>query len=92
MNNLELKRLIAEYQNYNMKAFILIHNNFSKLIYYYANRIGDDDAVQELNLFLVELLFKIDLEKFKDNDAFDLKNYIVACIRNQYIMFSQKKE
>lgn len=92
MNNKELKKLISEYQNYDMKNFELLHKNFSKLIYYYAHRIGCDDAAQELNVFFVDLLFQIELSRFKDNDSSDLQNYIAVCIRNEYILVSQKRQ
>ncbi len=92
MNNKELKKLISEYQNHDMKNFEEIYKNFSNLIYYYANRIGNDDAAQELSVFFVDLLFKIKLSRFKDSNDLDLQSYIAVCIRNKYILISEKTQ
>lgn len=69
--------------------FPLIFAEFERLINYYKRKIDDEDSFQELSIFLVELLYSIDIERFKDSE--DIKRYIAVCIRNRYITISKEK-
>lgn len=91
MLNKELIKLIKEYQNHQMENFSLIYDTFYKLITMYAIKIGDKEAVQDLSGFLVELLFKIDISKFKEDDSEDIKKYIAVCLRNEYYAMLRQK-
>ncbi|MBE6804969.1 MAG: sigma-70 family RNA polymerase sigma factor [Ruminococcaceae bacterium] len=91
MCNREFIKLIEEYQNHKTENFNLIYNEFYKLLLLYGSRIGDSDATQELSVFLVELLFKIDISKFKKDDSEDIKKYIAVCLRNEYYAILKRK-
>lgn len=85
MNNQDLKPIILQYQSHSASGIEQIFTQFSRLIYYYANRIGDEDASQELTLFLLELLKSMDVAQFETNKTDSLQRYISVSIRNKYI-------
>lgn len=89
-NNL-LKPLIQKIKNQDMNAFVLIFEEFKKLITFYGVRLHYEDAASELTLFLIELLYGIDLEKFLDDDSDELHRYIAVSIKNKYISLSMAK-
>ena len=91
MSNRELIKLVEEYQRHIMKNFNLIYETFHKLIILYANRVGEKESVQDLSSFLAELLFKIDISKFKSDDSEDLQKYIAVCLRNEYYAMLRRK-
>lgn len=76
-----------------MEHFEKIYEVFKKLILYYVRRLKrDEDAFQELNIFLIELLYQIPLDRFCIDQSCDLKNYIAVSIRNRYISYSKMKQ
>ncbi len=85
MKNILLKKLILRFRNGDMLAFDMIYDLFKRLIYLYSGRLADDDAVQELTLFLIELLYSIDLTRFKSENSDTLKRYIAVSIKNRYL-------
>lgn len=82
--------LIKQFRNQDMSVFWIIYAEFEKLINIYSIRLAYDDAREELTLFFIELLYSIDLSRFKDDCSLGIKKYIAVCIRNQYIALSQK--
>ncbi len=92
MCNLVLKPLIERFKKQDMKSFPLIYENFKKLIGLYASRLIYEDGVSDLTLFLIELLYGLDLSRFDDDESFGLKKYIAVSLRNQYIALSVKRD
>lgn len=92
MCNSLLKPLISRFKEYDMSVFTLIYENFEKLIYLYASRLKGEDAVCELNLFLIELLYSLDLSRFKADNTCEIQKYIAVCLRNKYIALSMRKD
>ena len=56
MYNIELIPLIKDFQNGKHEQFDILYKAFEKLLIHYANQLKDDDLLQELSGFLVELL------------------------------------
>lgn len=92
MYNIELIPLIKDLQNGNHQQFDRIYIVFEKLLIHYSYLTKDDDLLQELQVFLVELLYKISLDKFNLDTSIDLKKYIAVSIRNKYISYSKTKK
>lgn len=90
-NNL-LLNLINRLRTGDMQSFSLIYDEYIKLINYYSVKIGDEDANQELTVFLLELLYNAQLSKFDNDTSESLHRYIVVCIRNKYISLSKEKQ
>lgn len=91
MNNNDIKSIILKYQSHTSTDIERIYIQFSRLIYYYSNKIGDEDSAQELTLFLLELLKSIDTSMFESNDTDELQRYISVCIRNKYIALAVER-
>ena len=93
MYNVELIPLIEAYQQGNRQEFEKIYSVFEKLIAYYARRFQhDEDALQEFNVFLIEILYQIPLDRFCMDKSRGLQKYISVSIRNQYIFYSKCKQ
>lgn len=92
MYNVELYPLISKYQKGDTTVFDTIYNVFEHLIIYYNRHLSFDDALQELNVFLVELLYQVPLDKFVPDESISLKKYIATSIRNKYIALSKQKQ
>ncbi len=90
MCNIELVKLISEYQQHDMINFDTLYGTFNKLLLLYGNKLGTSDTAQDLVDFFIELLFKIDLSKFKKDQSDSLKRYIAVCIRNEYYSILKK--
>ena len=89
MCNYELKPLIAKFKRQDMGVFPTIYNEFKGLIIHYGRKLGFDDAVEELNLFFIELLYGLDLSDFSNNDDCGIQKYIAISLRNRYISLSK---
>lgn len=89
MQNEELILLVQQLQSGKSASFDAIYDIFYPLILYYSRRSNSDDAAQELTVFLLELLYKLKLERFSMDSSNSLQRYIAVCIRNKYIAFSQ---
>ena len=85
MSNSLLKSLILCFRKGDMSAFTLIYDQFKKLIFHYSNKICSDDAMQELNIFLIELLYEINLSHFPNNDDNSIQRYISVSIKNEFL-------
>lgn len=92
MYNIELIPLIKDFQNGKHEQFDILYKAFEKLLIHYANQLKDDDLLQELSGFLVELLNIISLDKFNMDTSIDLQKYIAVSIRNKYISYSKEKQ
>lgn len=90
MENLELKSLILNFRKEDMLAFEPIYSEFKRYIRFYSKKLGYEDALQELTLFLIELLYDIDLNLFKNDLSDGLSRYIAVSIRNKYIALSKE--
>ena len=90
MENMCLISLVEKVKEKDMSSFPLIFSEFEKLIKIYAFRFGGDDTVQDLTVFLIELLYKIDLSIFERDESDSLKRYIAVSIRNRYIYLSRQ--
>lgn len=91
MNNEILKKLILNFKRGDTKSFLLIYKVFERLIRLYASRIDFEDTVAELNLFLIELLHKLDLTRFSCDRSYSIQKYIAVSIRNQYLDLLKKQ-
>lgn len=89
MENKLLAALIEKFRNQDMNAFTIIYDDFKRLIYYYSGKLCDDDAVQELTLFLIELLYSVELSRFSKKEGDGLKRYIAIALKNKYIAISK---
>lgn len=92
MLNADLLPLIIEYQKGNMKNFNIIYDEFEKLMMFYSHRLDCEDPFQELNVYFVELLFQVPLNKFNLDNSYGLKKYIAVSIRNKYILLSKRAQ
>lgn len=91
MQNCLLKPLILKIKEQDMAAFPLIFDEFKKLINFYGAKLGYEDAASELTLFLIELLYEINIARFPSNSDEDIHKYIAASIKNKYIALSRAK-
>lgn len=93
MRNAELIALICKYQSNQNENFENIYSVFRNLIIVYGRRLKSyDDGIQELNLFLIEILTKISTDKFPSDTSSGLQKYIAVAIRNKYIEISKSQQ
>lgn len=92
MFNKILIKTVKEIQNQDMSHFSELYGVFEKLLRFYEKKLGYDDAGQELTLFLLELLYGLDTDKFMPDDTESLKRYIAVSVRNQYILLSKRNQ
>lgn len=90
MSNKILIPLILNYRKRDEEAFLKIFKIFERLINYYDSKMRCEDGGAELTLFLLELLFRLDLSQFKCDNSYSVQKYIVVAIRNRYIDISRK--
>lgn len=91
MYNCVLRNLILSFRSQDVAAFELIFDEFKRIIYYYARKQKNEDIIGELTLFLIELLYKIDISRFKADRSEELRNYISVSLKNKYISFCRKQ-
>lgn len=90
MQNFLLKTLIERFRKGDTSTFSLIYAKFKKLIFFYANRLGYEDAASDMTLFLIELLYVLKLDKFSSNNSESLERYISICLRNECFALNKK--
>ena len=90
MENCCLITLMEKFRNKDMSAYPLIFNEFEKLICHYTAKCSAEDTYQELSVFLLELIYKIDISLFKNIKGDGLSRYITVCITNKYIEVSKR--
>ncbi len=89
MENSCLIALIKKFRNNDITVFPVIFSEFDALIRHYGNKSSADDTSQELTVFLLELLYKMELTPFYGASGDGLKRYISVAIRNRYIAYSR---
>ena len=90
MCNADLISLIYRYRKSRDENFEDIYMVFKNLIYIYGYRLkNSEDAIQDLNLFLIKMLNTIRLDKFSADSSSELHKYIAVSIRNKYIKISK---
>ncbi len=83
---------IKQFKKQDVSVFEIIFDEFEKLINFYSHQIKNEDAKSELVLFFIELLYSIDLSRFKADCSNELKKYIAVCIRNRYIAIPKNEQ
>lgn len=91
MQNSLLIPLVLRFRNQDMCAFNMIYDEFKRLIYHYSGKLWDDDAVGELTLFLIELLYSAPVERFPPDETDSFKRYIAVAIKHKYIALLKDK-
>lgn len=91
MYNYLLKELIERFKNQEISAFEMIYDEFKGLINFYARKLAYEDAIGELTLFLIELIYSVKMTKFPYDKTDSLHRYIAVAVRNKYIELSKKK-
>ena len=91
MCNKELLAIAEEIKNKDMSHFKELYDNFGALIHHFEIKLGYVDAGQELTVFLLELIYSLNTDRFLPDDSEEFNRYIVASIRNKYIALSKKK-
>ena len=74
-----------------MSRFGEFYDVFSVLIRHFENKADFEDASSELSLFLLELIYSLDTDKFIPDSSEALKRYIAVSLRNRYIALSKRK-
>lgn len=92
MQNLSFKMLIGKFKKHDMSAFSLIYDEYKRLLQFYSSKVGGEDAQQELTVFLVELLYGIDISRFEGDTSTSLARYVAVCLRNKYIEISKREQ
>lgn len=91
MCNRELMSIVKEIKNKDMSRFGELYDAFAGLIRHFEIKLGYDDAGQELTVFLLELVYSLNTERFSSDDSDILKRYIAVSVRNKYIALSKRK-
>ncbi|MBR4972998.1 MAG: sigma-70 family RNA polymerase sigma factor [Clostridia bacterium] len=91
MYNCVLKGLIENFRMQDMAAFEIIFDEFKSRIYSYARKQKSEDLIGELTLFLIELIYYMDVDKFCSDKSDGLERYILVCLKNKYISICRKK-
>lgn len=89
MENGCLITLIKKFRENDMSVFPVIFDEFEGLIYHYSLKCDAEDTFQELTVFLLELLYKVDIARFEGIEGDGLKRYIAVSLRNKYVAFSK---
>ena len=92
MENGCLIELIERLRKNDMSVFPVIFSEFEGLIYHYKAKCQAEDIYEELSVFLLELLYKTDIKRFKNIAGDGLKRYIAVSLRNRYIAYSNADE
>lgn len=90
MCNAEIITIAEKIKNKEMSRFGEIYEEFGGLIHHYEIKLGYDDAGQELTVFLLELIYTLDTDRFLPDDSESLHRYIAASLRNKYIALSKR--
>ncbi len=90
MYNYVLKGLIENFRMQDMAAFEIIFDEFKSRIYSYARKQKNEDLIGELTLFLIELIYHMDIDKFCSDKSDGLERYILVSLKNKYISVCRK--
>ncbi len=92
MCNCLLINLIKKFKKHNMNVFTVIYDEFKDLILLYSARLGGEDTTQDLLIFLIELLYGIELSRFGYDQSDTLTRYIRVSLKNKYISLSKENQ
>lgn len=92
MCNAIIKPMIENFKKQDMTVFPLVYSQFGKLISFYSRKLSYEDSASDLTVFLIELLYDIDLGRFPNDSSFGVKKYIAVSLRNYYIALSKKMD
>ena len=88
MENSCLLALLGQFKKGDMGVFPVIFSEFEGLINHYKEKSDAEDTAEELSVFLLELLYKLDLSPFMGVCGDGLSRYIAVSLRNKYIAYS----
>ncbi len=91
MCNEIFKKLILEFKKGDTESFLFIYKVFERLIRLYSARVEYEETVAELDLFLIELLHKLDLKRFQSDSSYTIQKYVAVSIRNKYLDLLKKQ-
>ena len=92
MCNKELLSIVKDIKKKDMSRFDELYKAFEGLIIHFEIKLAADDAGQELTVFLLELVYSMDIDRFLPDESQALNKYIAKSIRNQYYMISKKQQ
>ena len=92
MENSCLLALLDKFRKGDMSVFPVIFSEFEGLIKHYSRKSDAEDTAEELSVFLLELLYKLDISRFVRVPGNGLSRYIAVSIRNKYIAYSCQNE
>ncbi len=93
-----LKEIIRGAQKNDKQCMEELVNKFKPLFTKYSRKLNYEDAYQDLIIFFIELVMKLNLDKLAaDDNEGKIISYFVTCIHNHYIfllkkLIKQKKE
>lgn len=89
---MDLLELISRAQEHDNEAILSLFQKFKSLILKYTYLLNYDDAKSDLDLFFLELIFKISLKDFIGRASnYRLLSYIKQSIHRYYIFLSKQK-
>lgn len=91
MCNREIMSIAKEIKNKDMSRFGELYEAFAGLIHHFELKLGYDDAGQELTVFLLELMYSLDTDRFLPDDSEAINRYIAVSVRNKYIALSKQE-
>ncbi len=82
--------ILSAVENDDEKSKLLVLKKFNKTIKYYARKLNYYCAETDLIIFMLTLINKFDLKKFKNFDENTAIKYINGSIKYEYIRLSKK--
>lgn len=92
MENSCLLTLLGKFRKGDMSVFPVIFSEFEGLIKHYSRKSEAEDTAEELSVFLLELLYKLDASRFAGVSGDGLSRYIAVSLRNKYIAYSSQND
>lgn len=93
MLKIDLYEAIKHIQEGNRTYIGVITSTLDPLIRKYSRKLGYEDAYNDLVLFIIELVHKIDLRKFsRKGKEHDILSYISKSVSHKYISLSKQKD
>lgn len=83
MITINLNEIITNYQNGNKEIIMDILNKFKFNIKKISKKLNYDCAETDLTIYLIELLKKVEIEKFKNKSDGAIVNYINTSLKNK---------
>lgn len=85
-----LTELISNSQTHNKFCMEALIVKFNPLLIRYARKLNYEDAYQDLVIFFIDLILRMDIRKLHiDNDA-AIISYFQTCVQNQYVFLLRK--